>query len=536
VTTAPFELDLEALNQLPEPERRRELQRLAPLQKMLDSNPLWSWVPHEGEKGWKLEHGVPLDGTESRGQVEFLEIDRKTGAYVAGNRSGKSDALTVWCLIQLLPVDFLPPWLHQFKHWGLDGEEVKGRMVGPDLAQWLAKVLLPKLRSRVPREALWKGDFDKAYNDRERKLRFADGSWMDFLTHEMDVDAFAGADMHFVGFDEEPSGEKGKAQFEESLARLVDYDGHIRWSLTPLLGLNFVYYELTDKDGQPRDDEDCKVVRGDIDHNPHLSDKGRTSFLKRFENDPLKYQARKSGRWVHFAGLIYDEWSDHKHVVPDREIPRGEHDKPTVPIYEAIDPGINKDHQAAYVAAWCDEDGTLQVFHAVKWTDRTVEDVANYIHAFRAEHMFTPRWTVIDPSAQNRHHSSGRNLQWEYQKYGVWTIPGQNARQAGYGAVKVLLKADPPKLVVQASCDELAQEFHTYRWKQPKGRGEDAPKAEPIKRNDDLLDALRYLVMSMPQAAESRPEPSPHDRDRELVREHLEYMAGDQRGRVGGVL
>jgi hypothetical protein len=37
-----------------------------------------------------------LDGTESRGQVEFLEIDRKTGAYVAGNRSGKSDALTVW--------------------------------------------------------------------------------------------------------------------------------------------------------------------------------------------------------------------------------------------------------------------------------------------------------------------------------------------------------------------------------------------------------------------------------------------------------
>jgi phage terminase large subunit-like protein len=101
-----------------------------------------------------------------------------------------------------------------------------------------------------PREALWKGDFDKAYNDRERKLRFADGSWMDFLTHEMDVDAFAGADMHFVWFDEEPSGEKGKAQFEESLARLVDYDGHMRWTLTPLLGLNFVYYELTEQ-GRP---------------------------------------------------------------------------------------------------------------------------------------------------------------------------------------------------------------------------------------------------------------------------------------------
>jgi hypothetical protein len=71
-----------------------------------------------------------------------------------------------------------------------------------------------------------------------------------------------------------------------------------------------------------------------------------------------------------------------KHVVPDREIPRDEHDKPLVPVYAAIDPGINKDHQAAYVFAWCDEDDVLEVFHAVKFADRTVEDVAAYFHMF----------------------------------------------------------------------------------------------------------------------------------------------------------
>jgi hypothetical protein len=38
-------------------ERLKELHRLAPLQKMLETNPLWSWVPHEGEKQWKLENG-----------------------------------------------------------------------------------------------------------------------------------------------------------------------------------------------------------------------------------------------------------------------------------------------------------------------------------------------------------------------------------------------------------------------------------------------------------------------------------------------
>jgi hypothetical protein len=534
MTTAPFELDLEALNELPEPERRRELQRLAPLQKMLDSNPLWSWVPHEGEREWKLEQGLPLLGGESRGQTEFLEVTCKTGAYVAGNRAGKTDVGAVWAAIQTLPLDQLPPWLHCYKRWGLDGEEVYGRIIGPDLAQWLAKVMLPKLRRRLPKEALWKGEFDKAYNDRERKLRFADGSWWDFLTHEMDVDAFAGADMHFIWFDEEPAGEKGKEQYEESLMRLIDYNGHIRWTLTPLLGLNFVYHKLTDADGAPRDDDKCKVVTGDIDHNPHLSSEGRDAAMEEISSDPLRLQARKSGRWVHFAGRIYGEFTRETHVVPDSPLPRDQNEQVTVPVYAAIDPGINKDHQAGLVFAWCDEQGQLEFFHAVKWPDRTVEDIASYFHMFCAEHMFTPRWTVIDPAALNRHHVTGRSTQWEYQKHGVWTLPGQNNRQAGFNAVKERLRNG--QLVVQASCDDLVNEFYEYRWKTPRGIREDAPKAEPIKRNDDLLDALRYLVMSMPQAAESRPEPSPHDRDRELVREHLEYMAGDQRGRVGGVL
>jgi hypothetical protein len=221
---------------------------------------------------------------------------------------------------------------------------------------------------------------------------------------------------------------------------------------------------------------------------------------------------------------------------PDRRSRASPRQADPVPIYEAIDPGINKDHQVALVWAWVDENDLLEVFHAIKRPDWTVEDAAGYIQMFRGEHMFTPRWTVIDPAAQNRYHGTGRSLQWEYQRHGIWTLPGQNNRQAGFNAVKERLPMAPrahrsfPR-GVQASCEELIDEFHTYRWKSPKGSGENAPKPEPIKRNDDLLDALRYLVMSMPQKAESRPEPSPHDRDRELVREHLEYMAGPARTR-----
>jgi hypothetical protein len=93
-----------------------------------------------------------------------------------------------------------------------------------------------------------------------------------------------------VHFDEEPVGELGRQQYEESLWRIVDHDGEIRWTLTPLLGLDFVYDELNDND-KPRWDDECRVVTGDIDHNPHLSESGRRKALKGAEKDPLRREA-----------------------------------------------------------------------------------------------------------------------------------------------------------------------------------------------------------------------------------------------------
>jgi hypothetical protein len=139
-----------------------------------------------------------------------FEIDLAAlAAIVAGNRFGKTHAGVVDNLIQTLPLEFLPPWLHRFKRWGID-EPFYCRVVVVDLPNALTKVMLPKVRSLVPPAALMGGKWEKAYNDRNRMLQFADGSWWDFLTHDMNVDAYAGAALHRVHFDEEPPGEKGR--------------------------------------------------------------------------------------------------------------------------------------------------------------------------------------------------------------------------------------------------------------------------------------------------------------------------------------
>jgi hypothetical protein len=76
----------------------------------------------------------------------------------------------------------------------------------------------------------------------------------------------------------------------------------------------------------------------------------------------------------------------------------------------------------------------------------------------------------------------------------VPTMPGPNKVDAGIDAVKVRLRTQ--RLLVHADQEQLVGEFRNYRWKNTdKSTSEDEPKREPIKANDDLLDALRYGLM-----------------------------------------
>lgn len=60
-----------------------------------------------------------------------------------------------------------------------------------------------------------------------------------------------------------------------------------------------------------------------------------------------------------------------------------------------------------------------------------------------------------------------------------------------------------PKLYIFNSCVELIEEMQQYKWKQVFGTGTVNPNADvmaerPVKRNDDLVDPLRYMIMSRP--------------------------------------
>lgn len=106
---------------------------------------------------------------------------------------------------------------------------------------------------------------------------------------------------------------------------------------------------------------------------------------------------------------------------------------------------------------------------------------------------------VIDPASRGRSQIDGRKLFDMYQELGLNISKADNAREAGIQQVWELLSQG--QLKVLKSCTNFLSEYRLYR------RDE---RGQVVKKNDHLMDALRYLVMSGIERAEIQPTGQPN--------------------------
>lgn len=510
-----LQIDLDRLESLSPEQQDKVREQLEVLELAFKENPL-------------LKYNNPLFGVTHPKQLEFHASSPDGSfpairAFFGGNRSGKTTAAILDTIVQVLPDDLVPEHLLAFKRWQ---PPVKVRVVTPDLTSTLDGVIHEKIREWTPRAAFKGKSFDRAWDKVQRVLRFECGSWIQFNSSEQDREKLGGVALHRVVYDEEPRQEVRN----ECAMRLVDFDGEEIFALTPFSGMSWLYdqiyepWELALESHTPAEAEallEMRVLTVDMDDNPHLSETGKARQLQKYSGP--EREARKSGRFVQFSGRIYPQLPD---VIPeiDRVPPGAE-------VFRGIDPGWR--HMLAVVYCYLTYDDELVVFDEIALKGVTVKQGCDEIHirdlrwgVRRDNGSVLPlrvNWTVIDPASRNKNAQTGRSDQAEFADHGVFTVPGQHAVEAGINRVKE--RIDARRLTVTANCPVLLSEFKRYRWVKHTGRTEHEARAEPVKKDDHLLDALRYVCMQRPLAPPVPKVPADETNKQRMLRKHMERIA-----------
>lgn len=410
-------------------------------------------------------------------QTEFHSQNVKGRLFLGGNRSGKTvggATEAIWWLTGKHPYMVTPP------------VPVRGRSVSVDFLNGVEKIVRPEVARWIPPSELLGGTWSTAYSKELRTLTLQNGSTLEFMSYDQDLDKFAGTSRHFIWFDEEPP----KDIFQECGARLIDTGGSWWITMTPVEGMTWVYDDVY---VAAKTDSNFHVVEVDMTDNSYLNTVEIDMFLSTLTEDERK--ARKSGKFVEIGGTIYKMFSP-KNIV-DAFMP-----DPTMMHFAMMDHGFN--NPTAWLWGAADKDGRVYIYDEHYESGQIVSYHAGVVHRKNREHGRRPDYYVGDPSIRNSDPLTGTSVLIEYTNLDVPIILGNNDVHAGINRVATLLDGvgGVPSLYITRNCINLIQEMQRYRWSTwatSKQRNDKNLKEDPHKRNDHACDALRYGIASRPK-------------------------------------
>jgi len=481
-------------------------QEIAQISQALEANPLWGYKPHPK-------------------QYAFHAAKTRLRCYFGGNRSGKTAGGGIDDIIQCIDKESVPDHLKRFKRLE---PPVRGRIVVPDFGLPLQAIVETLLRW-CPSFEFKGGSWETAWSQREHRLSFGNGSFLEILSYEQDVSKFGGVTRDFCHYDEEPDGEKGQAIRQECKMRLMESRGYEIFTFTPLKGLGWTFDEFEEQKGPEVEknvwlDEKMLVVRASVRDNPAIPPEEIDLAMAGLPE--LVRRAREDGEFLHMEGLVYPMFDKDLHCV-NAEWLRSDAGKDHVQrleLHEIIDPGYNT---TAVLFAGIDPENRFLIYDELYLTEKATipENAAQHIREKRnAWGYATPVCTLIDPSARN-HSLTGRKdpnsdemtpdtVRMAYYRAGIPTAKANNDKEGGdFEVMRRLEHRDKegesdPLLLIGENCSSFLRELRRYRLK-PKDDG----SFDVVKREDHGPDCLRYLCnhrpLSRPKAlsiAQRRPE------------------------------
>lgn len=266
----------------------------------------------------------------------------------------------------------------------------------------------------------------------------------------------------------------------------------------------------------------------------NLADGAIESFMATVPDELI--ETRMRGALASFSGTIYTNFAVPVHVLPNSEMSRF---PPGVCHALGTDWGASVEHPQVTIFGCMDGIGDWWIYDEYWSTDqRTLfEHAQKVVEKAKAwgwpirERFCEPIGRPIDTIVPGINYglnfcdpSRPGNIN-EWTQYGVPSGPAVNDVYDGINEIRRLLKVNDvtgkPKIFIAKRCSHLIEEMRKYRWRRAKRAIEGnllnpaAAKPEPLKRDDDCVDAMRYLIKTYgrfrsgqsPVSSISRPPP-----------------------------
>lgn len=416
-------------------------------------------------------------------QILFHNSTARRRLFIGGNRSGKTVAGAVET-VKILTRK------HSTISWG-PFEVIHGRGCAIDFTQGVDKIMIPMIRRWLPPSELINGSWEDSYSKSTHTLTLDNDNDIEFLSYDQDIEKFAGTSRHFVWMDEEPPEDVN----DENMLRLLDTKGYAWWTMTPLLGMTWMYDGLYIPGLDPNNTL-INTVQVSTDDNTHIDieDAEKTIFANLDEEG---IQSRRHGMFVQRAGLIYPNFSESEggNVVA-----------PFIPPSNWLH-AASMDHGFTNPSAWLwhavDLQGNIWVYDELYESGNLISELATKVLYREALHERIPKYIIGDPAIRQKNAISGGSIQEEYASHGVYIGLGENNQIAGLSRTRAYIEGvDNQKLFITSNCANLIHEIKRLRWAtyQNKNITKDRnAKEEQHKKNDHACDSLRYFVMSRPE-------------------------------------
>lgn len=430
-------------------------------------------------------------------QYEFHSSPARFRAYIGGAGSGKTLA---GCY-----------------------EAIKLSLMYPKNAGVICAPTFPMLRDATMRTffSICPEEIIKRYDKESKTIEFYNGSIIMFRSFD-DPEKARGPNLGWFYMDE------GSEMSEELFLqltyrlRLDTVPVHYGYITTNPNGKDWIYNRFV-----KNPTADYRWFHATMIDNIHLPPEFIKSAMEGSSEDYIKRFVY--AEFVSFEGQVLSEFSAIHNVVQPFPIPYDWY------RFEALDFG--NIHPTAFVFAAEDKEGNLYFYDEYQGQRMTSDEIVRtFIDKRRG---IEPEVTVYDTAGNREDQTSGTSIVQQVSDGGIMLTPANKDLQGSILRMQTGFKNK--KIFIFSTCVQLIHQIENVRWEKPRMiNGIMLQKERVVKKDDDLFDAARYLVMQRPDYY-SYPVERPHPTEAEILQkemrleplhneedEHDEFVSWDQ--------